>query len=456
MEDFKGKILVVDDEFDILSLLEGLFKRKGFFVKTAENAEKALMHLKAEDYDVVIADLIMPGKNGIDLLCEIKSLYPRTGVIVLTGHGTIESAVEAIKKGAFNYIKKPINPEYLFLLTDKIIELRRLEAHNIYLQNQLRQRYSFSQIIGKSHQMNNIFQLIQDVAQTQSTVLIRGESGTGKELIANAIHFNSLRKNNKLIRVNCAVLSENLLETELFGHVRGAFTGAYRDRMGRFEMANKGTIFLDEIGDVSLNVQVKLLRVLQESEFERVGGSKTLKVDARIIAATNKNLEHAIKKGEFREDLYYRLNVIPIEVPPLRERVEDIPLLARHFAEKHNEETVKNVKGLTQDALSVLMNYDWPGNVRELENVIERAVVLTKNEYIDHSDLQPLNGLSSPDSSLNLLDHKSLPEVMNNIEKQMIINTLKQCNWNKSIASRKLGIHRTTLLSKISKYEINI
>ncbi len=456
MEKTNGKILVVDNEVDILELLKGLLKRKKFFVKTAENAKQATQHLKTNDYDVVITDLIMPGKSGIDLLCEIKSHYPETGVIVLTGHGTIESAVDAIKKGAFNYIEKPINPDYLFLLIDKIIKLRHLEAQNIYLQNQLGQRYRFSQIIGKSHQMQSIFQLIQDVSQTQSTILIRGESGTGKELIANAIHFNSIRKTKKMIRVNCAVLSENLLETELFGHVKGAFTGAYRDRIGRFEMADEGTIFLDEIGDISPNVQVKLLRVLQESEFERVGGSKTIKVDVRIITATNKNLEQAITNGEFREDLYYRLNVIPIEVPPLRERVEDIPLLARHFIEKYNSETGKHIEGFTQNALSLLMNYEWPGNVRELENIIERAVVLSKNKYIDKSKLQPLQKTSSSGSSLNMLDHKSLPEVMDSLEKQFIINTLKQCNNNKSQASRKLGVHRTTLLSKISKYEIEM
>jgi transcriptional regulator with PAS, ATPase and Fis domain len=315
-------------------------------------------------------------------------------------------------------------------------------------------RYNFAQIIGKSHQMEKIFDLIKDVAKTHSTILIQGESGTGKELIANAIHYNSLRRDRKMVPINCAVLSENLLESELFGHVRGAFTGAIRDKIGRFELANSGTIFLDEIGEVSPGIQVKLLRVLQSGEFERVGGTETIKVDVRVIAATNKNLEEAIKKGQFREDLYYRLNVIPIDVPPLRNRIEDIPLLVNHFIKKYVKEVGKNIAGITEEALGLLMQYHWPGNVRELENVIERSVVLSKNSVISGEDLSHLNISDDHKSTMQMLAFKTLPEVIRLIEKDIIIKTLRTCKGNKSVASKKLGIHRSTFLSKITKYEI--
>ena len=448
------KILVVDDEPDILNLLDNLFTHKGFSVTTINNGELALKLLKRDEFGVVLTDLKMPGMSGIELLGMIKEISPITEVIVITGHGTIESAVDAVKKGAYDYISKPINNDYLLLIIDRIFKLRNLRYQNLYLQSQLGILYNFDHIIGKSPQMMELFELIKDVARTHSTILLRGESGTGKELIANAIHYNSLRKDKTMVRVNCAVLSENLLESELFGHVKGAFTGAFRDRIGRFELADSGTIFLDEIGDISPNLQLKLLRVLQEGEFERVGGSKTIKVDVRIIAATNKNLEQALKNGEFREDLYYRLNVIPIELPPLRERIEDIQLLVEHFIDKYNTETGKNIISITPEALELLTSYHWPGNVRELENIIERAVVLTKNNYLHKENLSNLNILDDNKSPLQMLEQSTLPNVIDKIEQELIIKILRRCKGNKSLAARKLGIHRSTFLSKISKYKI--
>lgn len=448
------KILIVDDEPDILSILDALLSKKGFTIKTINNGDKALTYLKRDDFDVVLTDIRMPGLNGIELLSKIKEIAPDTAVIVMTGYGTIESAVNAIKKGAYDYITKPIDNEYLLLIIERILDFKKLQFRSRHLQNQLESRYHFNKIIGKSPQMQTIFELIKDVACTHSTVLIQGEHGTGKELIANAIHYNSPRRDKNMIRVNCAVLAEHLLESELFGHVKGAFTSAFRDRAGRFELANSGTLFLDEIGDISPNLQVKLLRVLQEGEFERVGGSETIKVDVRIIAATNKNLKQAIKNKEFREDLYYRLNVIPIEAPPLRDRIEDIPLLVDHFINKYNKENGKNIKGFTPEAFELLMSYDWPGNVRELENLIERAIVLSKNHYIDEKSLSYLNIKDDKKSPLQMLEKYPLPEVMNRIEKEIIAKILIQCNKNKSLAARKLGIHRSTFLSKLAKYEI--
>ncbi|MBN2009226.1 sigma-54-dependent Fis family transcriptional regulator [candidate division KSB1 bacterium] len=456
MQEKKAHILIADDESNILELLKGILENKEFQVSTAPNGEEALKVIRKKSIDIALTDLYMPGGiEGIELLQEIKKIKPETQIIVITGYGTIDSAVGAMKIGAYEYITKPINYDHMFLIIDRILQLKQLQDHNKNLQQQLESRFKFEQIIGKSPKLQSIFGLIRDVAGTASTVLIRGENGTGKELIANAIYKLSKRCDKPIIRVNCAVFAEQLLESELFGHVKGAYTGAIRDRKGRFELAHNGTLFLDEIGEISQSMQVKLLRVLQEGEFERVGSTDTLKVNVRIIAATNKNLEEAIKKGEFRKDLYYRLNVIPLEIPPLRQRLDDIPLLVDHFIAKYNADNNKSIKGITQDALSVLLQYDWPGNVRELENLIERAVVLTKSDYIEKDKVSHLNGSSDFQSPTQMLKLMPLPEVMDNLEKELIENAYIQSNYNQTYTAEALGIHRSTLLSKMSKYGIN-
>ncbi|HFB68526.1 MAG TPA: sigma-54-dependent Fis family transcriptional regulator, partial [Calditrichae bacterium] len=339
----KTRILIVDDEIDALDLMEELFQKNGYETFTARNGLEALSHIRQHEPDIMISDLVMPEMDGMALLDVVSKKYPDVAVIMITAHGTIETAVEAMKKGAKDYILKPLRLDEILAKVETISQLKSLIRENQYLREKLAQKYNFDSIIGKNKKMLELFELIKDVAKTSSTVLIRGESGTGKELIAHAIHFNSDRVKKPFVKVNCAVLAENLLESELFGHVKGAFTGAIKDKMGRFELAHGGTIFLDEIGDISPNMQLKLLRVLQEGEFERVGGTETIKVDVRIIAATNRNLEEAMAKGEFRQDLYYRLNVIPIEVPPLRERRDDIPLLVTHFLDKFNRAFNKSI-----------------------------------------------------------------------------------------------------------------
>ncbi|MDZ7260739.1 MAG: sigma-54 dependent transcriptional regulator [candidate division KSB1 bacterium] len=450
----KPKILVADDEIDTLILFRDVFNEKGYVTITAEDGQKALTRIDRESFNVVLTDLKMPGLDGLQLLTKVKEKAPDTEVIVFTGYGSVESAVEAMKKGAYDYVTKPIKMEEVLLLIERILYMQSLKTENRLLHTQLDGRYSFENIIGRNQKMQKIFELIRDVASTQSTVLIRGESGTGKELIAHAIHYNSPRRNNRLVKVNCAVLAETLLESELFGHVKGAFTGAHRDKVGRFEMADNGTLFLDEVGDISPALQLKLLRVLQEGEFERVGDTRTIKVDVRIIAATNKDLEKAMASGEFRQDLYYRLNVIPIEIPPLRERSDDIPLLVEHFFNKYKTEVGKNIRGITDEAMRLLTSYHWPGNVRELENLIERAVVLCKSEYIGDKDISPL--VISPENRtpMQMLNEKSLPEVLDEIEKDIITNVLREYRNNKSRAARRLGIHRSTFMSKLRKHNL--
>ena len=371
----KTKILIVDDDVDALELMEELFESKGYDPLTASNGIEALNLVRDEDPDMVISDIRMPDMDGMQLLEELSKRHPQIPVIMVTAHGTIEAAVEAIKMGAKDYILKPLRLDEILAKVETISQLRSLEKENEYLRSRLQTRFNVKNIVGKSEKINQLFKLIHDVAPTNTTILIRGENGTGKELIANAIHFNSPHAKKPFIKLNCGVLAENLLESELFGHVKGAFTGAIKDRIGRFELANGGTMFLDEIGDISLNMQVKLLRVLQEGEFERVGGAETIKVDVRIITATNQDLETRIREQKFRQDLYYRLNVIPIEVPPLRERKDDIKLLVEYFLEKYQEVHQKKIERIENEAISALDEYDWPGNIRELENYVERAIV---------------------------------------------------------------------------------
>lgn len=376
------KILVVDDEENIRTIIKRAFQKEGFTVNGAPSGNEALKELSRTSYDLVITDLKMPDGDGITLLKQIHSLYPETMVMVITAYASTESAVEAMKAGAIDYIVKPINIEELRIIVRNALEKKILKEENLRLKRELYEKYSFHNLIGKSKKIREIFSLIEKIAPTNSTVLITGESGTGKELVAKAIHFSSFRKDQPFVSINCGALPENLLESELFGHVKGSFTGAYTDKKGLFEIAHKGTILLDEISEMSLWMQVKLLRVLQEKKIRRVGGTEEKEVDVRIIASTNVDLREKIREGKFREDLYYRLNVIRINLPPLRERREDIPLLVEHFIKIYNQKTGKNIKGIREDALKILESYHWPGNVRELENCIERAIVFETSDQI--------------------------------------------------------------------------
>ena len=444
-----GNILIVDDEKGIRDGLKLFLKREGHLAFTAEDGKEALEILEKNDIDLVISDLRMPHINGDELLAFIKKDYPGVKVIILTGHGTVENAVEAMRNGAYDFLIKPLNLEKLGLIVKRALLQRQLEIDNRLLKKKL--NVFSKQMIGKSDKMIKISNLIEQVAPSKTSVLILGENGVGKEVIANLIHDFSNRKSNPFIKVHCAALSENLLESELFGHEKGAFTGAIKEKKGRFELANKGTIFLDEIGEISPNIQVKLLRVIQEKSFERVGGEKTINVDVRIIAATNRNLKKEVEEGRFREDLYYRLNVVQITVPPLRERKEDILLMMSSFIQNFSEENDKNIKEITKKAKTALYNYNWPGNVRELKNVLEAAVVLSKDGVIDINDLPPY--LKNEDEQGNFLKIK-MPATMDEIEKEAIISTLALANGNKSKTAEMLNMNRKTLYAKLNELEI--
>ena len=444
-----GNILIVDDEKGIRDGLKLFLKREGHLTFTAEDGKEALEILEKNDIDLVISDLRMPHINGDELLAFIKKDYPGVKVIILTGHGTVENAVEAMRNGAYDFLIKPLNLEKLGLIVKRALSQRQLEIDNRLLKKKL--NVFSKQMIGKSDKMIKISNLIEQVAPSKTSVLILGENGVGKEVIANLIHDFSNRKSNPFIKVHCAALSENLLESELFGHEKGAFNGAIKEKKGRFELANKGTIFLDEIGEISPNIQVKLLRVIQEKSFERVGGEKTINVDVRIIAATNRNLKKEVEEGRFREDLYYRLNVVQITVPPLRERKEDILLMMSSFIQNFSEENEKNIKEITKKAKTALYNYNWPGNVRELKNVLEAAVVLSKDGIIDINDLPPY--LKNEDELGNFLKIK-MPATMDEIEKEAIISTLALANGNKSKTAEMLNMNRKTLYAKLNELEI--
>ncbi len=451
----KTRILIVDDEVDALDLMEELFLKHGYETYTARNGVEALEQIKELEPDILISDMVMPEMDGLKLLDKVGKKNPDVSVIMITAHGTIETAVDAMKKGAKDYILKPLRLDEILAKVETISQLKSLIKENQYLREKLSQKYNFSNIIGKNRKMLELYDLIKDIAQTNSTIMITGESGTGKELIANAIHFNSERIKKPFVKVNCAVLAENLLESELFGHVKGAFTGAIRDKMGRFELANGGTIFLDEIGDISPNMQLKLLRVLQEGEFERVGGTETKKVDVRIIAATNQNIENMMQQGKFRQDLYYRLNVIPLEVPPLRDRKDDIPLLITHFLEKFSKQFNKKIESIDDEAMNCLQNYSWPGNIRELENLLERAVVLNKSGKLTINDFPPYIMHHGTEPDIEVDTEGSLTDQVDVYEKKIILNALRDNNFNKLRTAEKLGIHRSTFMSKLKKYNIN-
>ena len=452
----KEQVLVVDDEEDLRKAIVDILTLDGFEVDQAGSAEEAAEKLSQIAYDVLITDHNLPGKTGVELLEESLVRYPEIIGVVITGYGTIETAVNAIKKGAYNYLTKPFKLVELPIMVRKGLKERHLRFENQYLRKQLDEKYGFNNIIGTGRAMKRIFELVETIAGLNSTVLIQGETGTGKELIAKAIHFNSPRKDQKLVSINCGAIPENLLESELFGHVKGAFTGAVQTRIGRFEQANGGTIFLDEIGNMPVSLQVKLLRVLQEREFERVGGNSTVKVDVRIIAATSSNLEQMVKDGTFREDLYYRLNVIPIDLPPLRERREDIPLLVQKFIEHFCETHKLDLKTVSPQVMKALMAYDWPGNVRQLENLVERMVALTGNRpAILPTDLP---GEIQNRDSLNLVPLIEIPEeginfqnVVTDMERELILQSLRKTNGNKKLAAKLLNLKRTTLIEKIKR-----
>jgi two-component system response regulator AtoC len=444
----KVKVLVVDDEAIVRESLKDWLADAGYQVLTAENGPQALEVIEKEKPSIMIADLVMPGMDGIELMKRAKGQQPGIEVVIVTAYASIPTAITAMKEGAYDYIEKPFCPERAELLVKKLAEHQELVEENLSLRQKLEDHYRFENIITKSAKMQRVIEVIKVVAKSNATVLITGESGTGKELVARAIHSQSNRHSKPFIAVSCAALPESLLESELFGHEKGSFTGAYAQKKGKFEFAEGGTLFLDEIGEMSANIQVHLLRVLEEKEFTRVGGNEPIKVDVRVISATNKDLRKAIEKQEFREDLYYRLNVVNIELPPLRERKEDVPLLAQHFLNKLASENRKEIGGFSPEAIEFLLDYDWPGNVRELENAIERAVILAKDSLITIDDL-PQENLSLGYSTAS---KKSIKEV----EKEHILNVLRKTGDNYSEAARILGISRMTLYNKAKEYDFDV
>jgi two-component system NtrC family response regulator len=452
-------ILIVDDEKNYLTILSAVLEDEGFEVLTALGGREALEVHKTSDLDLILTDMKMPEMDGIQLLERIKSIDPDLPIIMMTAHGTVDKAVEAMQKGAYTYVLKPFDNERLIIYVKKAISMYQVIKENRVLRDAVESQYRFGSIIGKSKKMRDIFDTIQKVAPTTATVLIEGESGTGKELVARAIHFNSLRREKPFVAVNCSALAESLLESELFGHEKGAFTGAVATKKGRFELADGGTLFLDEIGELSQNLQVKLLRVLQEKVFERVGGVRTISVDIRIIAATNKDLQHEMQVGRFRDDLYYRLDVVHIALPALKERQEDIRLLVDHFIKKYASERKSDapVKGVDQEVDRLFYNYSWPGNIRELENVIERVIILSPGEIIRVSDLP--RGFK--DNVHNTLHLEGIPadaklyDTLAMIEKAMIKRALKVSDNVQAHAAALLGIGKSGLNQKIKKYNLD-
>lgn len=447
-------ILIADDEKNIRNGLGKSLELEGYSVALCEDGQQAWEFLNTGHADLVISDLRMPRMGGAELLKKISSAYPTLPVIILTGHGTVESAVNAMRDGAFDFVTKPINLDRLSLLIKRALSSRKLQMENTSLLaeiEKLRKKHKFDGIIGKSVKMQKVMEVIEQVAATKASILITGESGVGKELVADAIHDLSNRSKAPYVKVHCAALSESLLESELFGHEKGAFTGAVTQKKGRFELSDTGTIFLDEIGEINAHVQIKILRVLQEKQFERVGGEKTLKIDTRIISATNRDLQEEINKGAFREDLFYRLNVVHIEVPPLRERKDDIPILSAAFLKEFNEENGKEIEGFSPKARATLSNYSWPGNIRELRNCIESSVVLSKGTIIDLQDLPEHVASTSGEDQVSL----PLGISMKDAERTLISATLHHCGGNKTKASDILGIGRKTLHRKIQEYGID-
>jgi len=452
------RILVIDDSPEILRLFSDYLRAEGYEVDTAEDGSRGIGLVGKNSYDMILTDLKMPGIDGMEVLKFINEHSPDSLCIILTGYGTVKNAVEAIKLGAFDYLTKPVKMDEILVTFQRAFEFRNLKRENVNLRQQLKRKYRFENIIGDSEKMQRVFEIIEKVADTDSTVLILGESGTGKELIAKAIHYNSYRRDNPFVPVNCAAIPSELLESELFGHEKGAFTNAIRMRIGRFELANGGTVFLDEIGDMNPLLQSKLLRVLQERQFERVGGTKTIKTDIRILAATHQDLKGLVQQRKFREDLYYRLNVIPIEVPPLRERRADIPLLTHHFLEQFNKRKKKKIKGFDEEAVNRLVQYSWPGNVRELENTIERMIILVDGDIVMPADLPEKFQEAAEFTQAQSQDIPekgiSLDEAVNDYERRLILQALVKTGWVKNKAAQLLNLNRTTLIEKIKRQNL--
>jgi len=457
----RARILIAEDDASNRENLLELLKECGYEVSAFPDGQQAFQEFVENRYDLLITDLKMPQMGGMELLRLSKEVDPDCVVIIMTGYATVDSAVEAMKLGAFDYITKPLKEEMVKLIVERALSYGRLRRENVYLRDQVRERYDFGKLIGYSEAMKRVFATIEKVAPSDSTVLIYGESGTGKELVARAIHFNSDRKNYPLVAVNCGAIPEELLESELFGHEKGAFTGAIKGKVGRFELAQGGTIFLDEIGDMSPALQVKLLRVIQERQFERIGGLKTITCDVRIIAATNQDLEKAVAERRFREDLFYRLNVIPIYLPPLRERKIDIPILANHFLKRFNQLKRKTVRKISPEVQKVFLQYPWPGNVRELQNLIERLVVMKEEGEITVEDL-PTKMQAYARQGSEREDYQTLPEegidfneMVSNFEKELLLKALEKCGGVKNKAAKLLNLNRTTLVEKLKKLNIH-
>ncbi len=448
------RILIVDDETSQREVLFGYLKKKKFTVRQSASADDALAQVRSQHFDLLLTDYKMPGRTGFDLLQEVKRIDPETVVVLMTAFGTIEGAVDSMRAGAYDYLSKPIELEEIDLLIRRVQERNQLIAENKDLRSQLTEKFSFTEIISQSAPMQEVLSTASRVAQTKAPVLIRGESGTGKELIARAIHFNSDRSHQPFIAVNCAALNDNLLESELFGHEKGAFTGAEKQRSGRFERADGGTIFLDEIGDISPATQVRLLRVLQEQQFERVGGSETITVDVRIVAATNKNLESAIASGTFREDLFYRLNVVTVEIPPLRRRREDVSVLLEHFLARFAKEHKRKKLSYSKEAWEFLMRYDYPGNVRELENIVQRSVIFSRGDVISTQDIPIVVRGAAAERNVHPLSSGTFDEQIEQLEKDLIFEALRVNGNNQSKAAKQLGLSERNLRYRLKKWGV--
>ncbi len=448
----KAKILIVDDEVNLLKTLSDILTRNGYAVAVAKNGPTALNLIGNSAFDVALLDVRMPHMDGIELLQRIKAQHPQTEVIIMTAYGTIETAVRSVKLGAYAYILKPLDIDEVLLNLRRIIQTKALAVEANFLQNQLQQQYSYEHIIGKSRQIQEVVETIKKVAPSDSTVLIVGPSGTGKEMVADAIHYSSRRCSKPYLKINCAAFPENLLESELFGYEKGAFTGADKQKKGKFEVANAGTLFLDEIGDMPLPMQAKLLRVLEKGEFERLGGNEVIKVNVRFIAATNQNLTRMLQEKQFRSDLFYRLNTVIINLPPLMERREDIPPLVDHFLEKFSREMSKKKPVVSPEAMKMILSYPWPGNVRELANAIERAVIFCEKGLIKPGDLPPSLQIKLVENPLDSSHSEDMR--LECLESRHISNVLKLTGGNKNEAAKKLGIHRETLYKKIKKFNL--
>jgi len=450
----RRSILIVDDEESILKSLGAILKDEGYEVLTAESGEQALKIIEEELPSLVLLDIWLPGIDGIEVLKRIKADFPQVMVIMMSGHGTIETAVKATKLGAFDFIEKPLSLEKVILLVDHALDMARLEEENLLLRQKVMPSY---ELTGCSESIKELKEMISIIAPTNAWVLIMGENGTGKELVARSLHRQSRRAQKPFVEVNCAAIPDDLIESELFGHEKGAFTGATQQKRGKFDLAHEGTIFLDEVADMSLKAQAKILRILQEKKFERVGGNRTITVDVRVIAATNKDLEKEMEAGRFRQDLFYRLNVIPLRVPPLRERKEDIPLLVERFLKEFAEKEGEPVKTITEEALEILMQHDWPGNVRELKNLIERLVILVPSPVIDADDIPPFtlpNVGEKREIDREIAD--SLREAKMEFERKFILQKLRENGWNISKTAEAIGLERSNLHRKIKSYGIEI